>query len=64
MPAYGLEVTYGDQAYPVDDPYRFWPTLGEVDLHLIVEGTHEGLLATTERYRQVLAQAEEQAEVA
>jgi 1,4-alpha-glucan branching enzyme len=26
-----------------DDPYRFLPTLGEVDLHLIGEGTHERL---------------------
>ena len=26
-----------------DDPYRFAPTLGEVDLHLISEGTHERL---------------------
>ena len=27
----------------VDDPYRFLPTLGEVDLHLINEGRHEQL---------------------
>ncbi len=26
-----------------DDPYRFWPTLGDVDLHLIGEGRHEEL---------------------
>ncbi len=26
-----------------DDPYRFLPTLGEVDLHLIGEGTHRKL---------------------
>ena len=26
-----------------EDPYRFTPTLGEVDLHLIGEGTHERL---------------------
>ncbi|HEX2883061.1 MAG TPA: 1,4-alpha-glucan branching protein GlgB [Candidatus Limnocylindria bacterium] len=26
-----------------DDPYRFGPTLGDVDLHLIAEGTHERL---------------------
>ncbi len=26
-----------------DDPYRFLPTLGEVDLHLIGEGTHRRL---------------------
>jgi 1,4-alpha-glucan branching enzyme len=27
----------------VDDPYRWLPTLGEVDLHLIGEGRHENL---------------------
>jgi 1,4-alpha-glucan branching enzyme len=26
-----------------EDPYRFWPTLGEVDLHLIGEGRHHRL---------------------
>ena len=30
-------------AWELDDPYRFAPTLGEVDLHLIAEGTHERL---------------------
>ena len=29
--------------WELDDPYRFAPTLGEVDLHLIGEGTHERL---------------------
>ena len=42
-PDYGLEVTYGDSAFPVDDPYRFWPTIGDLDLHLIGEGRHERL---------------------
>jgi 1,4-alpha-glucan branching enzyme len=43
-PNYRLEVTYGD-GYPhlADDPYRFLPTVGEVDLHLINEGRHEQL---------------------
>lgn len=27
----------------VEDPYRFWPTVGELDLHLHGEGRHEGL---------------------
>ena len=40
---YRLEVTYGERAYLVDDPYRWLPTLGEVDLHLIGEGRHENL---------------------
>ncbi|MBW3611794.1 MAG: 1,4-alpha-glucan branching protein GlgB [Actinobacteria bacterium] len=41
---YRLEVAYPDgQTFAVDDPYRFWPTLGDVDLHLIGEGRHERL---------------------
>lgn len=42
VPDYRLEVTYDDgHAHVQDDPYRFLPTLGEVDLHLINEGRHE-----------------------
>ncbi|MHB8463497.1 MAG: 1,4-alpha-glucan branching protein GlgB [Acidimicrobiales bacterium] len=26
-----------------EDPYRFWPTVGELDLHLLGEGRHESL---------------------
>jgi 1,4-alpha-glucan branching enzyme len=40
---YRLAVTYGEVSYLSDDPYRFLPTLGEVDLHLIGEGRHERL---------------------
>ncbi len=44
VPDYRLEVTYADGvAHHVDDPYRYLPTLGEVDLHLINEGRHEEL---------------------
>ncbi|HWH34636.1 MAG TPA: 1,4-alpha-glucan branching protein GlgB [Acidimicrobiales bacterium] len=44
VPAYRLEVAYPDGAsFEVGDPYRFWPTLGDVDLHLIGEGRHERL---------------------
>ena len=42
-PDYRLDVSYGDDTYEVDDPYRWLPTLGEVDLHLIGEGRHEEL---------------------
>ena len=44
VPDYRLEVAYpsGD-SYVVHDPYRFWPTLGELDLYLIGEGRHERL---------------------
>ncbi|MCW2594649.1 MAG: 1,4-alpha-glucan-branching enzyme [Jatrophihabitans sp.] len=40
---YRIEVSYGDNPMIVDDPYRWLPTLGEVDLHLIGEGRHENL---------------------
>ena len=41
---YRLEVTYpGGDTWLVDDPYRFWPTLGDVDLYLLGEGRHERL---------------------
>ncbi|MGH9139238.1 MAG: 1,4-alpha-glucan branching protein GlgB [Acidimicrobiales bacterium] len=33
----------GSTTGPVDDPYRFWPTVGDVDLHLIGEGSHRRL---------------------
>ena len=44
---YRLEVSYpgddGPHVHTVADPYRFLPTLGEVDLHLFSEGRHERL---------------------
>jgi 1,4-alpha-glucan branching enzyme len=45
---YRIEVTYGDgsggtNVYLVDDPYRWLPTVGELDRHLISEGRHERL---------------------
>lgn len=44
VPDYRIDVAYGDSApIPADDPYRFLPTLGEIDLHLINEGRHEDL---------------------
>ncbi len=44
VPDYRLEVTYKDgPAQSVDDAYRYLPTLGEIDLHLINEGRHEQL---------------------
>jgi 1,4-alpha-glucan branching enzyme len=39
---YRLEIEYPDGAtFLLDDPYRFLPTLGELDLHLAGEGRHE-----------------------
>ncbi len=43
VPDYRLEVAYASGTYVVDDPYRYLPTLGDVDLHLIGEGRHEQL---------------------
>ncbi|MFF8741602.1 1,4-alpha-glucan branching enzyme [Streptomyces californicus] len=42
-PEYRLEVRYEDDTIEIDDPYRFWPAIGELDLHLIGEGRHEEL---------------------
>ncbi|MEP6855729.1 MAG: alpha-amylase family glycosyl hydrolase, partial [Pedococcus sp.] len=41
---YRLVVSYADGVeHEMDDPYRFAPTLGPIDLHLIGEGRHEQL---------------------
>ena len=40
---YALSVDYGNGSIPADDCYRFPPTIGELDLHLISEGRHERL---------------------
>ncbi len=41
---YRLRARYGDATVvELDDPYRFWPTVGEVDLHLLGEGRHRRL---------------------
>jgi 1,4-alpha-glucan branching enzyme len=42
--SYELEVKYADgNTYTVRDPYAFLPTLGELDIHLVMEGRHEDL---------------------
>ena len=43
VPEYSLSVDYGDGPIDSDDPYRFAPTIGELDMHLIGEGRHEEL---------------------
>src|SRR5690606_8860171 len=45
-PAPGYRVTYeweGGGTHTVVEPWSFWPTLGELDLHLIGEGRHQRL---------------------
>ncbi len=43
VPDYRVVARYGDTVTTLDDPYRFWPTVGALDLHLIAEGRHEQL---------------------
>ena len=43
IPAYRVSVTYGEDTNLRDDPYRYLPTLGEMDTYLISEGRHENL---------------------
>jgi 1,4-alpha-glucan branching enzyme len=44
VPDYRVVATYGDGIPHVrDDPYRFLPTLGDIDIYLISEGRHERL---------------------
>ncbi|MER7910551.1 1,4-alpha-glucan branching enzyme [Streptomyces sp. NPDC096068] len=44
VPAYELRVRYDEgPELEVQDPYRFLPSLGDLDLHLIGEGRHEEL---------------------
>ena len=66
MPDYRLAVTYpaAAEAAPAarpeiitDDPYRYLPTLGEIDLHLIGEGRHEELWRVLGAHRQFAGRA-------
>src|SRR5258706_1045998 len=38
--AYRLRVRWGDNDVDIEDPYRFPPILGELDVWLLAEGTH------------------------
>ncbi|WP_336706516.1 1,4-alpha-glucan branching protein GlgB [Oerskovia sp. USHLN155] len=44
-PDYRVRSRYGETTTLQDDPYRFLPSLGEMDQHLIREGRHEELWA-------------------
>ena len=41
--SYRLEAEAGSNVWQFDDPYRFGPVLGETDIYLIGEGTHQRL---------------------
>ncbi|MCX6422848.1 MAG: 1,4-alpha-glucan branching protein GlgB [Actinobacteria bacterium] len=43
LPDYRVVANYNGINYPADDPYRFLPSISEMDLHLIGEGRHEQL---------------------
>jgi len=43
VPDYRVLATYGETTTTLDDPYRFLPSIGALDLHLIAEGRHEQL---------------------
>ncbi|WP_323037085.1 1,4-alpha-glucan branching protein GlgB [Pararhodobacter sp.] len=40
---YQLRGSDGTRSWVFDDPYRFGPVLGDLDLHLVAEGTHRRL---------------------
>jgi 1,4-alpha-glucan branching enzyme len=42
-PGYRIRFRNDEREWEQEDPYRFAPTLGELDLHLIGEGTHTQL---------------------
>ena len=39
-PAYRLRIVWPDHVQEIDDPYRFLPVLGELDVWLLAEGSH------------------------
>ena len=43
LAGYRLRFETASHRWEADDPYRFLPTLGELDLHLIAEGSHREL---------------------
>jgi len=42
---YLLRIDWGRDVQETEDPYSFGPLLGDLDLHLIAEGTHQDLAA-------------------
>jgi 1,4-alpha-glucan branching enzyme len=55
LASYRIETRDGDGVVRVvDDPYRFLPTLGELDLHLAAEGRHEELYERLGAHERVI----------
>jgi 1,4-alpha-glucan branching enzyme len=38
--SYRLRIADGSNTYEIDDPYEYPPVLGDLDVHLLAEGTH------------------------
>jgi 1,4-alpha-glucan branching enzyme len=52
---YELEVDYTDgSSFTLRDPYAFLPTLGDIDLHLVGEGTHVRMWEKLGAHRRVV----------
>jgi 1,4-alpha-glucan branching enzyme len=52
---YRLEVDYGPAGrFEIEDPYRFTPTLGELDLYLFGEGHHERIYEVLGAHERVI----------
>ena len=51
--AYRLRVQTHGTTYETDDPYRFGPTLGPLDLHLLTNGVHRSLGLTLGAHQAV-----------
>jgi 1,4-alpha-glucan branching enzyme len=44
VPSYRLRIEYASgDVFTIRDPYSFWPTIGDLDLHLFGEGKHAGI---------------------
>ncbi|WP_207345292.1 1,4-alpha-glucan branching protein GlgB [Arthrobacter sp. E3] len=60
VPDYRLDVSYAEGVHRSDDAYRYLPTVGELDMHLIAEGRHETLWtvlgAHVQRYHSTLGE--------
>ncbi|MBV8198381.1 MAG: 1,4-alpha-glucan branching protein GlgB [Candidatus Eremiobacteraeota bacterium] len=51
---YALIAEAGAQRHVFEDPYRFGPILGDVDVHLIAEGTHRDLWRALGSHRRTI----------
>ncbi len=51
---YAFEIESGDRTATLEDPYRFGTILGDVDAHLIAEGTHRRLWQALGSHRRTI----------